>query len=199
MKSALKSKDKKGKVHAMAGYKAMKPAPDTQQYQPLDEIRNGKLPKKVDLRPFMSPVEDQGQTSSCVANAVAGAYEYWTRRMGNKDFDLSRLFVYYNARWRNGEQDKDAGSVIQLAMESLGDFGCCSEKTWPFEKKLLLQKPNRPSYKEGAGFRVKNREQVPLDLTAWKQCLAEGLPIVFGCVLFDSFDECNKNGRGAHA
>ena len=31
-------------------------------------------------------------------------------------------------------------------------------------------------------------------LEAWKQALAEGKPIVFGCLLFDSFDDCNKWG-----
>jgi hypothetical protein len=36
--------------------------------------------------------------------------------------------------------------------------------------------------------------RVPLELTAWKQALASGYPIVFGCLLFDSFDECNKRG-----
>ncbi|MDB6119506.1 MAG: uncharacterized protein JWO08_3287, partial [Verrucomicrobiaceae bacterium] len=191
---ALKSKDSKGKVHVTAGYRAMKAAPDAPTYEAQESIKNAKLPKKVDLRPFMSPVEDQGQTSSCVANAVAGAYEYWARRQGREDFDVSRLYVYYNARWRNGDQNKDAGSVIQLAMEGLSDFGACSEKTWPFEKKLLLKKPNRSSYEEGGPMRVQDRAQVPLELEAWKQCLAEGLPIVFGCVLFDSFDDCNKRG-----
>ena len=35
---------------------------------------------KVDLRALMSRVEDQGQTSSCAANATAGAYEYLLKR-----------------------------------------------------------------------------------------------------------------------
>ena len=142
----------------------------------------------------MTEVEDQGQTSSCVANAVAGAYEYAVKRATQENYDVSRLFVYYNARWANKEQDEDAGSIIQYAMDGLQKFGACAETTWPFKKELLLQKPNQTSYKQGADGRVKEMRQVPVTLEAWKQCLAEGLPIVFGCVLFDSFDDCENRG-----
>ena len=33
------------------------------------------MPDSVDLRCYMTPVEDQKQTSSCTANAVAGAIQ----------------------------------------------------------------------------------------------------------------------------
>ncbi len=191
---SITGKDAKGKVHALVGYKAMRPAPGAAVYKASAQIKEATLPKKVDMRPMLTPVEDQGDTSSCVANAVAGAYEYWIKRLHKKDFDISRLYVYYNARWRAGDPDKDEGSYIQLAMEGLGDYGACSEKTWPFQKKLLKQKPNRSAYQEGSSFKVKTRQQIPVDLMAWKHCLAEGKPIVFGCVLFDSFDECTERG-----
>ncbi|CAF4786214.1 unnamed protein product [Rotaria socialis] len=35
-------------------------------------ISNSELPSKVDLRPGMTAVEDQGKIGSCVANACAG-------------------------------------------------------------------------------------------------------------------------------
>ena len=41
---------------------------------------------------------------------------------------------------------------------------------------------------------VKEMQQVPLELQAWKEALASGLPVVFGCLLFESFDDCNRNG-----
>ena len=59
------------------------------------------LLKKVDLRKYMSPVEDQSQCNSCSANAVA-AYEYINRtychKTGDKPGDISRLFIYYVGR-----------------------------------------------------------------------------------------------------
>ncbi len=183
-----------GSAMSASGYKPMKPNPDARIYEPAKGTTAASLPPKVDLRPHMSPVEDQGQTSSCTANAVAGSYEYWMKRFTEKDYDVSRLFIYYNARWRNNEQDKDAGSVIQLGMEGLQNFGACSEGTWPFAPKLVTVKPNGASYEEAAPMKVHDTRSVPVDLESWKKCLAEGNPIIFGCLLFNSFDECGNRG-----
>jgi len=64
--------------------------------------RDGELPDKVDLRPYMTDVEDQSNSNSCCANAVAGAYEYLCKRKamesGDSVGDISRLFIYYVGR-----------------------------------------------------------------------------------------------------
>ena len=39
-----------------------------------------KLPASVDLRPWCSPVEDQGMLGSCTANAGVGIIEYYERK-----------------------------------------------------------------------------------------------------------------------
>ena len=62
----------------------MAPKVDSLAYLPRESFENEPLPLCVDLRPLMTPVEDQGQTSSCVANAVAGAYEYWIQRIADQ-------------------------------------------------------------------------------------------------------------------
>lgn len=40
-----------------------------------ERFRANELPSKVDLREFMTRVEDQAECNSCTANAIAGAYE----------------------------------------------------------------------------------------------------------------------------
>lgn len=192
--AGITSTDKAGKKHSTKGYVPMKAAPNAKPFKAADKVKNAQLPKKVDLRKMMTKVEDQGDTSSCVANALAGSYEYWIKNTTGQENDVSRLFIYYNARWRAGDQKKDDGSVIQLAMEGLKEFGACPEKAWPFKKPLLLEKPNSDAYKEAGKAKVKEMQLVPTELKAWKEALASGLPIVFGCLLFDSFDQCNQKG-----
>ncbi|CDL01262.1 conserved protein of unknown function [Magnetospirillum gryphiswaldense MSR-1 v2] len=172
----------------------MKPKPGASLYVPSRGIQRVTLPAKVDLRQFMTPVEDQGDTNSCTANAAAGAYEYWIKRASGHNYDASRLFIYYNARWRCDEQDVDEGSVIQHAMEGLTRFGVCTESKWPFRKPLVTRKPDGTAYQEAAKYSIRDTVQVPVELEAWKTSLAEGYPIVFGCALFDSFDECSDRG-----
>jgi len=177
-----------------SGYKLMAARPGASRYQAAEEVAAAPLPNKVDLRSLLTPIEDQGDTNSCVAHAVAGAYEYWIKKASQQDKHVSRLFVYYNARWRDGSQGEDDGSVIQLAMEGLSAFGACSEDLWPFDLQFILEQPDPDAYKDGATYRVDDMAQVPLELDAWKQALAEGKPIVFGCELFDSFDDCTNRG-----
>ncbi|TAG07376.1 MAG: peptidase C1 [Cytophagia bacterium] len=197
--------------HEFVGYKFMKAAPKTKIFEASSRIKSKKLPNKVDLRPYMSNVEDQGQVGSCTANAVAGACEYLIKKNApQRFFDVSRLFVYYNARWRGGTQDKDSGCFIQYAVESLQKFGVCSEKKWKYDTAKVLTKPNEGAYEEAANFKISDYQKLPLELEEWKKCLADGYPIIFGCALFKTFDECqNKGGivampspedttRGAH-
>ncbi|MDD1617234.1 MAG: peptidase C1A papain [Methylococcaceae bacterium NSP1-2] len=62
-----------GSQRSVKGYKSAKPNADTKKYSE-NRYKESELPPKVDLRKHLTAVEDQGQTSSCVANAVAGAY-----------------------------------------------------------------------------------------------------------------------------
>lgn len=175
------------------GYRFLAARPGAAQYQPDTEKT---VPPKVDLRKHLTPVEDQGPLNSCTANAIAGAYEYLIKKHKQSHVDVSRLFIYYNARWRDKSQDEDDGSYIQYGMESLQKFGACVEQTWPYRKEAVLEKPSRESYAEASKFRVLDMQQVGLELDHWRTCLADGYPIVFGCVLFDSFDESGEgNGR----
>ncbi|CAF5065018.1 unnamed protein product, partial [Rotaria sp. Silwood1] len=39
------------------------------------------LPPKVDLRPYMTTVEDQSRIGSCTANSLVGVYEYLIKKV----------------------------------------------------------------------------------------------------------------------
>ena len=150
----------------------------------------------------MTPVEDQQQTSSCVANAVAGAYEYLVKQhRGDDAYDVSRLFIYYVARALDGDEDptdgpelEDGGSIIGTAIEGLKRYGACSENRWPFSDEAVNEPPSERAFEEAAAFLVEDVALVPTRLEAWKQALAEGHPIIFGLSLYDSFDSHRRPG-----
>ena len=84
-----------GEPILVRGYRYKAPSSSHKKYS----SRRTRLPARVDLRPFMTKVETQGDSNSCVANAVAGAYEYLLKRHWGEDgYDVSRLFIYFNAR-----------------------------------------------------------------------------------------------------
>ena len=195
-----------------SGYRGKRGNSAANLYQPKTD--QGALPPKVDLRPAMTEVEDQGQTSSCVANATAGAYEYMMKRhLGDDRYNVSRLFIYWNARDKEGSTGKDGGSFIADAVSSLREKGACSEETWPFDVGAVTSEPDEASFDEAKGFLVEEAESVATDLGTWRATLADGQPIIFGTKLFGSFDkqrkpghvpmpsstESNRESHGAHA
>jgi len=183
-----------GTQRRVSGYQYAAPKAGTKKYS-SKRYNSETLPRKVDLREYMTTVEDQGQVGSCTANAVAGAYEYLVKRhQGVENYDVSRLFIYYNARKYRNEEKEDAGSVISLAIDGLKEYGACSEDTWPYDTDSVFKKPAKNAYEEAAQFLVDNTELIPTDLHAWKHALAEGYPIIFGIALFDSFDKQKKKG-----
>ncbi len=175
-----------------SGYRYAKPKMGTRRF----ESERSELPARVDLRPFMTPVEDQGETMSCAANAVAGAYEYLVKRHLEEDeaYDVSRMFIYYNGRAIDGCEDQDDGSVIGSLIESLKQKGACSEETWPFDKEAVNEPPSDEAYEEAAQFLIEDTALVGTSTEEWKQALADGYPIIFGISLFESFDKHRKPG-----
>ncbi len=183
-----------GSARMLKGYQRSAPQPGTAMYS-KESAKLDRLPSKVDLRPLMTRVEDQGQTSSCTANATAGAYEYLLKRHQGDSRDVSRLFMYYNARYVSDPDNiADEGAMISDVIEGLKQYGACTEPTWAFDTDLVNDEPHQDSYDEGAGFLIERAKLVPVELEAWKTALAQGQPIIFGLSLFSSFDKQRKPG-----
>ncbi|MCB1174774.1 MAG: hypothetical protein KDK39_14485 [Leptospiraceae bacterium] len=185
-----------GERRRIYGYRQAKPAADLKRFS-ASKLGSKNLPNKVDLRRMLTPVEDQGATNSCTANAVAGAYEYLAKKhLQGDSWDASRLFLYYNARSLDEDMEsiEDEGSAICVAISSLQKYGICSEDTWPFQEDEVNEEPSADAYDEAARFLVEDFAIVPTKLQSWKECLAEGMPIIFGIDLFDSFERQRRPG-----
>ncbi|MBW4578129.1 MAG: C1 family peptidase [Tildeniella nuda ZEHNDER 1965/U140] len=152
------------------------------------------LPSQVDLRPYMTPVENQGNSNSCTANAMAGAYEYLAKRIKGSAHDVSRLFIYYNARDLDGAIDSDEGTYLRSCIKVLKKYGTCAETTWPFDLQRIFEPPHESAYSEATNFLIEDAYRVDIDLNAMRQCLADGYPFTFGLDLFSSFQKAGSKG-----
>lgn len=148
----------------------------------LKADKAGPLPERIDLRGLCSPVEDQGQVGSCAANAVVGALEYHQRLNGRAVTDLSRLFVYYNARKIGGTTEQDAGTFIHHVMASVLAFGACPERMWPYQQAMWATEPVGACYEAAEQFGAISYARTGQGLGT-KVAVANGLPVVFGTSL----------------
>lgn len=87
---------------------------------------------------------DQFQLGSCVANAIIAMLML----LNNSTAMLSRLLLYYDARLRMGEQTKDNGCFIHLALDTLKDLGICKENDWPYLEDKVFTQPSQIAYKD---------------------------------------------------
>jgi hypothetical protein len=140
------------------------------------------LPRRVDLRAHCAPVEDQGNTNSCVANAIVGALELHQRKAGTAPMDLSRLFLYYNARSLGKQELEDKGTFIHHGMAAVMAFGVCEERMWPFEKAMVTTAPTEACFKNATSYEAIQFARTPRGEPAMA-ALAQGLPVAFGIVL----------------
>ena len=148
----------------------------------LSPVGAGGLPERVDLRGLCSPVEDQGQIGSCAANAVVGALEYHQRLAGQPVTDLSRLYVYYNARKIGGTEEQDSGTFIHHVMASVLAFGACPERMWPYQHAMWATPPIQACYQAAEHFGAVSYARTGSGVGA-KAAVANGLPVVFGVSL----------------
>lgn len=166
--------------------------PENTKYHQQNRFQADQLPRRVDLRKYMTDVEEQ-VGNSCVANAFVGAYEYLAKRDFGESGNVSRLFVYYNARARDGAAHEDGGSQMYCAIESLIEYGACSEDLWANDESLICEEPDDAAYEHAAYFTITDAEAIETDLNLWRHTLAEGYPIAFALNTFESFDEATRN------
>jgi C1A family cysteine protease len=159
----------------------------------LSLLHRQQLPNIVDLRPFLSPIEEQFTLGSCVGNALASILEYFYFHTTGHVKIFSRLFIYYNARMMEDEMsqrqatESDSGADLQFAIVSLIKYGCCEEQYWPFYPHLINVQPTDQAYENGQYYRLNEFSRLSNNVKQLRECLAEGYPFVMAIKIFPSF------------
>jgi C1A family cysteine protease len=161
-----------------------------------------KLAPSVDLRPWFSAVENQGNLGSCTAHAGVGIVEYFQNRAYGKHIEGSRLFVYKTTRNLMGVTG-DTGAWLRNVMGALVLCGVPDEKYWPYLVADFDKEPKSFVYAVADNFEALKyfchdpagtNVPAPTVLATVKQYLAAGIPSMFGFWGFPSFSNTNVVG-----
>ncbi len=158
--------------------------------------RTKEVPPSADMRPQLSPVDNQGHVGSCTGFAATGLAEYLDRKQGKTE-ELSPGFVYLMELKEDGNLGEDAGSYISTSIKVLKQYGICGEHDHPYisaadqtdPKKIsayLSVLPSADAMKCALDRRVTSATQIP-DLAGFKKSIAAGNPVVFGITVYASF------------
>ena len=154
------------------------------------------LPPVIDLRLQMPPVYNQGELGSCTANAIAAVLDFGRQHQGKPFMSPSRLFVYFNERTMERTVSEDSGAQIRDGIKSVHKQGVCPESEWPYIVTKFADMPTAKCYADALKFQALLYSRVAPSLNSMLQCLASGLPFVFGFTVYESFEseEVAKTG-----
>ncbi len=144
---------------------------------------------RVDLRPWCSPIEDQGDVGSCTAHAVIGALEYFERKTHGEHVNASRLFLYkVTRRFLGWDGRGDTGAFIRSTIKALRLFGAVPENYWPHDTRSFDREPEAFHYAFAQNFRAVEYFRLDEDVDHLRSALDAGLPFAFGFTCFTSLD-----------
>ena len=141
---------------------------------------------KVDLRPQMPPVYDQGPIGSCVGNGVAAVVDYAHWKGSQQPFwTPSRLFLYYQGRVAIGTVNQDSGCQIRDVVNATKKLGSPLESLWPYRVNKFTTRPPQTAYADGlkrqtlSAYKAETLEDV-------QRALSMDLPVVFGVPVYQA-------------
>lgn len=141
---------------------------------------------------------DQGQLGSCTANALAFCFAYNAYKLDTvaykKVFMPSRLDIYYNERLHMGKAytRQDSGANISDAEYVLENVGVVPESNWTYyDNSNVSSFYTQPSaVKSSSRTKTSTQQMISVNQNevALKTALSSGYPIIFGFIVYDSFE-----------
>jgi len=170
---------------------------------PKNLLKGKSVPVSMDLRPYCSPIEDQGQIGSCTAHAGAGVIEYYERKAFGRHTDASRLFLYKVTR-NLMKMKGDTGAYLRTTMGAMVLFGVPPEEYWPYrdDEKKFDQEPPAFCYAFAQNYQTLKyfRHDPPGTkgeeiLRELKNYLSKGHPAMFWFTVYNSIEQAEKDGK----
>lgn len=170
--------------------------PDRRDY-PFTMADTPKLtPDKVDLTPFILSIEDQGSEGSCTGHGWTSSKELRNNITKQDKTQLSRQFCYQKILELEGHAGQDVGGQIRTGAQVLSQIGVCAETFMPYKSGGYKTKPTLAAIKD-ATLRMGGTYERLANINDVEYALSQQLPVVFGTVLYQSFEsnDCLKTGH----
>jgi len=165
-------------------------------------ISSKEMISEMSLEKYFKEVSNQYSLSSCVSNAIADSFEAQKAQKlqldPSKIEDLSRLFIYWNARnlANPPTTNKDKGCQIRWGFDSIERYGIPLEKNYPYALSKVNKKPGWLVFKKAIQNKIRNYYRIngigDLKVIQIKQALSSGSPVVFGTKIYEPFRHVNN-------
>ena len=127
-----------------------------------------------------------------MGNAVASAYEIMLKqRSPDKWAELSRLFIYYNARELDNNTTRDDGAHVKDGLRAVKQWGVCTEAMWPYDITKFTVKPTPECYQDALKRTITKYYQLAT-VEDMVESLNNNHPVIVGMAVYESFDNVTR-------
>ena len=144
--------------------------------------------------------DDQGDLGLCFAFAGCGLLEYYLKNASPSVIDeLSEMFLGYYSRLicDGAKPSGDNGSTIIATMQAMQQYGVCLSTLWPYLDEKENVTPSATALAGAKTLEVGKYFAIPNDsnkITAIKQSLYAGAPVMYGSDVHNSIMNVGSNG-----
>lgn len=163
-----------------------------------EQIINVNLPDKINLYNLIQlPILDQDNLGSCTANVTSNAILFYLKQYKMKEYQPSRLYIYYFSRLLEGNIDEDSGCDIRSVLKAISKYGACDELIYPYNISKFKERPPNNCIID-AKLRIKKIRYLSIEqnLRVIKNCLYRGYPIILGVNMYESFEDKDTLNSG---
>jgi Papain family cysteine protease len=145
-------------------------------------------------------VLNQGNLGTCVTHGVTEALRYLMNQLNFPDVPLSRLQLYVDARILEGTAlTEDTGLEIRDAIKCAAKLGIAHESLWPYDDDTsdtgkFTQMPPANVYADALFNQALLYQGVAVNGPSLRLALASQVPVIFGLMLYDSFQDTPSTG-----
>lgn len=163
-----------------------------------EQIINANLPNKINLYSLIPlPILNQENLGSCTANVLSNYILFYLKQYKMREYQPSRLYIYYFSRLLEGTIDEDSGCDIRNVLKSISKYGACDELLYPYDIDKFKEKPSYYCIIDGKK-RIKKIRYLSIEqnLRVIKNCLYRGYPIILGVNMYESFESSDTLESG---
>ncbi len=170
--------------------------------------RTPAIPAEFSLESFVDKIHDQGQTSSCVGFAFAGAVMLRCTIMGTPIpwpsptaiYTVARAIDRKDAGQSTSTKLKDEGSMPNLAVRGMNEWGIPADSQWPvggFDPAAINAEPDLEELESAACFKLSGYYRIDTygasRVADVCHAISENYPVSIGVMVDQAFEDYEGN------
>jgi C1A family cysteine protease len=195
MINSIKKEDEKKeyKHYYKCGLKMSKEDSRDYIFEKTHLVMSINMPHEFDILEKCPPITRQGSQGSCLGHSASACRSILE---DDNTLDLSKAFLYIEARILEGNEKYDIGCTLKSVCKVLHKMGVPTEKEFPYNEEIYDKIPSQEIIESAKKYKIKKYNKITT-IQGIKECLYQyKQAVLFGMHTYSNFysDKTAKKG-----